>query len=169
MHRRCQCVRPGRCLSAGRFAHEQRAYYKFSSITNFTCGVARTQDGHVTQNPELNTCPNTNGTRGHMQPVLVQTRGYRPNLRQPGDTRPINGSAAEISISDFFPASAISEISRFFFADTRNLWCTGLYWSTATAAGATYTVLDCTRRSAVLMRARARHFPTVAEWGFCPP
>ena len=56
--------------------------------------------------------------------------------------------AAEISISDFFPASAISEISRFFFADTRNLWCTGLYWSTATAAGATYTVLDCTRRSA---------------------
>ena len=63
--------------------------------------------------------------------------------------------AAEILISDLFPASAISEISRFFFADTRNLWCTGLYWSTATAAGATYTVLDCTRRSAVLMRARA--------------
>ena len=60
----------------------------------------------------------------------------------------LHNRAAEISISDFFPASAISEISRFFFADTRNLWCTGLYWSTATAAGATYTVLDCTRRSA---------------------
>ena len=86
-----------------------------------------------------------------------------------GNRRVYQRRAAEISISDFFPASAISEIFRFSFADTRYLWCTGLDWSTATAAGATYTVLDCTRRSAVLMRARARHFPTVAEWGFCPP
>ena len=87
-------------------------------------------------------------------------------------TQPPLFSAAEISISDFVSVVCNLRNLQIFFAETRNLWCTGLYWSTATAAGATYTVLDCTRRSAVLMRARARHFPTVAEWGywgFCPP
>ena len=57
----CPCVRPGRCLSAGCFVHQQHARYNFLLNYNFCCGVARTQGGHVTQTTELNTCPNCSG------------------------------------------------------------------------------------------------------------
>ena len=58
--------------------------------------------------------------------------------------------------AQIFPSVCNLRNLQIFFANTRSLWLNRLYWSTASAAGAACTVLDCTRLCWGLCSARKR-------------
>ena len=72
-------------------------------------------------------------------------RRRQPNFQLLGASAwPVQAAGRLKSKFQIFPSVRNLRNLQIFFADTRNLWFTRLYWSAATAAGAIYTTLDCT-------------------------